>query len=86
MRDINPDMSRRKFVEIASLAVGSIAFATAPRLFADDVARRETADLIVGPFYPQLKPHDTDADLTLIRGHRRRAAGQVVQLSGRVTN
>jgi protocatechuate 3,4-dioxygenase beta subunit len=58
----------------------------APRLFAADAERRETADLVTGPFYPQLKPRDADTDLTLIRGHRQRAAGQVVQLSGRVMN
>jgi protocatechuate 3,4-dioxygenase, beta subunit len=86
MRVINTKISRRKLVEIASLAVGSAGLLTARQLFAEDVARRETADVITGPFYPQLKPRDTDADLTVIRGHRRRAAGQVVQLSGRVIN
>ena len=86
MRDINTAISRRRFVGVASLAVGSVAFSPVPRLFAQEVARRETADLITGPFYPQVKPRDTDVDLTLIRGHRRRAAGQVVQLSGRVIN
>ena len=45
---------------------------------------RETADLITGPFYPRATPRDSDADLTLVRGHRGRAAGQIVQLSGRV--
>lgn len=37
-----------------------------------------------GPFYPLSKPEDSDADLTLVRGHTERAAGQVVELSGRV--
>jgi protocatechuate 3,4-dioxygenase beta subunit len=37
-----------------------------------------------GPFYPLHKPEDSDADLTLIRGHSQRAAGQVVEISGRV--
>jgi protocatechuate 3,4-dioxygenase beta subunit len=78
--------SRRRFVELASLAAGSAALSVAPRLFAADAERRETADLVTGPFYPQLKPRDADTDLTLIRGHRQRAAGQVVQLSGRVMN
>lgn len=84
MRDVAADPSRRKL--LASLAMGSVAVSAAPRLFAQDAARRETADLIVGPFYPQVKPRDTDVDLTLIRGHRQRAAGQVVQLGGRVMN
>lgn len=78
--------SRRRFVEIASLAAGAAALSAAGQLLAAEVNRRETADLITGPFYPQKKPHDVDADLTLIRGHRQRAVGQVVQLSGRVLN
>ena len=85
MRDA-AKISRRRFVEIASLAAGSATLCAAPQLFATDVERRETADLITGPFYPQLKPRDADTDLTLIRGHRERAAGQVVQLSGRIMN
>lgn len=79
-------LSRRRFVEIASLAAGSTALGEAPRLLAAEVVYRETADLITGPFYPQQKPRDTDADMTLVRGHRQRAAGRVVQLSGRVMN
>jgi protocatechuate 3,4-dioxygenase, beta subunit len=78
--------SRRRFVEIASLAASSAALSAAGKLLAAEVSRRETADLITGPFYPQRKPRDVDTDLTLIRGHRQRAAGQVVQLSGRVMN
>lgn len=46
----------------------------------------ETADLITGPFYPLVKPQDIDADLTLLRGQRARASGQVIQLTGRVVN
>jgi protocatechuate 3,4-dioxygenase beta subunit len=79
-------ISRRRFVQIVSVAVGSATLDTARQLFADDAKHRETADLITGPFYPQLKPRDADTDLTLIRGHRERAAGPVVQLSGRVMN
>jgi protocatechuate 3,4-dioxygenase beta subunit len=86
MRDISTGMSRRKFVEITSLALGSVAFSRTLRLGAEGVAHPETADAIAGPFYPQLKPRDTDADLTVVRGHRQRAAGQVIQLSGRVMN
>ena len=37
-----------------------------------------------GPFYPVKKPEDSDADLTLVRSHSQRAAGQVVEISGRV--
>lgn len=86
MDSINGDIRRRHFLKMASVAVGSIASSPARRLLAQGVVRRETADLITGPFYPQAKPRDTDVDLTFIRGHRQRAAGQVVQLSGRVMN
>lgn len=86
MRDIDTDIRRRRFLEVASLAAASVALSPVARLVAQGLARRETADLITGPFYPQVKPRDTDVDLTIIRGHRQRAAGQVVQLSGRVMN
>jgi protocatechuate 3,4-dioxygenase, beta subunit len=54
-------------------------------LLASDM-RPETPNLVVGPFYPLLKPLDRDADLTRVRGHRGRAAGQVIDVSGRVLN
>ena len=78
--------SRRRFVQGASLAAGSAAMSTSGQLLAADATLRETADLITGPFYPQVKPRDVDTDLTMIRGHKQRAAGQVIQLSGRVMN
>jgi len=40
----------------------------------------------MGPFYPMIKPLDRDGDLTLLRGKRQRAAGQVIHLHGRVLN
>ncbi len=88
MCDFGTDLSRRRFVGIASRATGALAFTGVGPLFANDqdAILRETADLITGPFYPRVKPRDRDADLTLVRGHSQRAAGQLVQLSGRVTN
>lgn len=88
MCDFGTDLSRRRFVRIASLATGTLAVTGVPTLFSSEQSPilRETADLITGPFYPRVKPRDRDADLTLVRGYRHRAAGQVVQLSGRVTN
>jgi protocatechuate 3,4-dioxygenase beta subunit len=43
-----------------------------------------TPNTTPGPFYPVLKPLDQDSDLTLIRGHRVRAQGQVIHVAGRV--
>lgn len=37
-----------------------------------------------GPFYPQVKPDDVDADLTQIRGGGGEASGQIIEVSGRV--
>ena len=88
MCDIPTDLSRRRLLRLASLATGTLAVGGVSSLFADeqDPVRRETADLITGPFYPRVKPRDRDADLTFVRGRHQRAAGQLVQLSGRVTN
>ena len=88
MCDIPTDLSRRRLVRLASLATGTLTVSGVSTLFANeqDPVRRETADLVTGPFYPRVKPSDRDADLTLVRGHHQRAAGQLVQLSGRVTN
>ena len=88
MCDFGTDLSRRRFVRIASVATGALAVTGVSTLFGNDQipALRETADLITGPFYPRLKPRDRDADLTLVRGHHQRAAGQILELSGRVTN
>ena len=47
---------------------------------------RRTPSQILGPFYPVVKPLDQDADLTAIAGRPGRAAGQVVEVSGRITN
>jgi protocatechuate 3,4-dioxygenase beta subunit len=47
-------------------------------------AMRATPAQTSGPFYPADKPLDSDADLTLIKGHTHRASGQVVHVMGRV--
>lgn len=38
----------------------------------------------MGPFYPRVKPIDSDADLTLVKGARGPAQGQVIEVLGRV--
>jgi protocatechuate 3,4-dioxygenase beta subunit len=69
---------------LSSIALVPFALCGPAPLIAAAAARKETADLIAGPFYPVVKPHDVDTDLTLIRGHAKRATGQVVHLSGSV--
>lgn len=72
-------LSRRGFAG-ASLAAGLI-WAGGARAFA---AGPPTAESPMGPFYPIVRPPDADADLTWIKGHSTRAAGQVIEVSGRV--
>src|SRR5688572_29518672 len=79
---INP--ARRAL--LCALAATPVALGASRGLPAEEALYRETADLITGPFYPIAKPHEVDTDLTLLRGHRQRASGQVVRLSGRVLN
>lgn len=45
-----------------------------------------TPSTTMGPFYPMVKPVDRDTDLTLVRGKRHRAQGQVIHVAGRVTD
>ena len=45
---------------------------------------QQTADQELGPFYPVIRPHDQDADLTRVVGRRGVASGQRIVVSGRV--
>ncbi|MDQ8755609.1 protocatechuate 3,4-dioxygenase [Sphingosinicella sp. LHD-64] len=73
-------MSRRQLLgHFAGAVVAAPAFSQDPRNRLEP-----TPQEIVGPFYPIAKPVDHDADLTRIVGRRERAAGQVIEVSGRV--
>ena len=73
--------SRRKLLSIAgAVAVGlRSAKASAQTI-------RRTPGQILGPFYPVQKPVDQDADLTTIADRAGRAAGQIIEVMGRVTD
>jgi protocatechuate 3,4-dioxygenase, beta subunit len=43
-----------------------------------------TPSIILGPFYPQIKPSEQDANLTVVAGRQKSAEGEVVHLTGRV--
>ncbi len=47
-------------------------------------ALTRTPPQVTGPFYPDMKPLDQDADLTVIEGRTARAAGQVLHIMGRL--
>ncbi len=73
-------MSRRGMLGFS----GAALFGTAGHSLAAEL--RRTPAQVLGPFYPIEKPLDQDADLTLINGHKQRAAGQAVHVMGRVVN
>lgn len=83
MTDRDERLSRRELIRLCG--IGALGWAADTRLDAQAQMRR-TPTQVLGPFYPVIKPTDQDADLALIAGRTTRAAGQVVQLSGRVIN
>ena len=70
-------VSRRGFAlgVVAALAAGSRALAAAPAL---------TGESPVGPFYPGHYRGESDHDLTRLKGHAKRALGDVIEVTGRV--
>lgn len=76
--------SRRQMLAMA-VGFGGFAFCETTNLvFAQEI--KHTPSLILGPFYPQIKPLDQDADLTMLAGKQGRAQGKIVHLMGRVLN
>jgi protocatechuate 3,4-dioxygenase beta subunit len=71
-------MTRRTFAG-AGLATAGLLWTS--RAMAD---RPPTAESPMGPFYPIIRPADSDMDLTWVKGRNARAAGQVIEISGRV--
>jgi protocatechuate 3,4-dioxygenase beta subunit len=54
--------------------------------FPQTADRKVTPPLTMGPFYPQVKPLDQDADLTVIKGGAARAEGRFIHVAGRIVN
>ena len=81
---VRDPISRRELLRLSGLG-GLFAVAGNPS-HAEGQTLRRTPTQVLGPFYPVVKPLDQDADLTVIAGKRGRAAGQVIELTGRVMN
>ena len=75
--------SRRDVLLLAG--AGTMAAGLRPAAAMAQTIRR-TPSQILGPFYPVHKPLDQDADLTTIAGRTGRAAGQIIEVTGRVIN
>jgi protocatechuate 3,4-dioxygenase, beta subunit len=76
-------LSRRDLLRLSG--AGGLLW-MAGRTEAEAQTLRRTPTQVLGPFYPVVKPLDRDADLTAIAGRPGRAAGQVVEVMGRITN
>ena len=74
--------SRRQFLGTAALS-GVTALIAPQWALGEDLLSRTQA-MALGPFYPVVKPLETDADLTRLAGHAGRAKGDVIDLRGRV--
>jgi protocatechuate 3,4-dioxygenase, beta subunit len=77
------DLSRREILKMSAVVAGSaMAFSTK---CASAATLAFTAHQILGPFYP-LKELAQNSDLTRVLGRSGRAAGQVLNVMGRVLN
>lgn len=79
--------SRRDILGLALGVGGLTLYGDAYQTIGQSAAGRVfTPSIILGPFYPQVKPPEDDSDLTLLAGSRQRAEGTVIDLTGRVLN
>jgi protocatechuate 3,4-dioxygenase beta subunit len=72
-------MTRRIF---AGGGIAAVGVAVASRGLAKDLAL--TAESPMGPFFPLEMPSESDADLTQLQGHVKRALGTAIEVRGRV--
>src|SRR6267143_4382814 len=78
------DLGGREIIIMYAVFAGSgVVFS--PRPAAAETALQRTPDQILGPFYPLSELPQT-ADLTRVSGRSGRAAGQVLNVMGRVLN
>jgi protocatechuate 3,4-dioxygenase, beta subunit len=78
-------MSKRAFVTRRAFVASTFAAVTftATRGMAQ-TPPAQTPESPLGPFYPVGYTGEDDSDLTLLKGRRTRAAGEVIEVSGRV--
>ena len=76
--------SRRDFLATAGLSLPAIG--TIPALAQDVSAWPATPEQRTGPFYPEPLPGENALDLTRVVGQPGRARGQIVRVSGRLSD
>lgn len=80
MRPADEAQRRKLLQQLAALGAISLASPWRSALAALTPTPAQTS----GPFYPTELPLDADADLTLVKGAKGRASGQVIHVVGRV--
>ena len=78
------DRSRREFLRALARAGTAVAAGFPLSLYAASQRAVETPNMVVGPFYPLLKPLDQDSDLTRVSGRKGQASGTVIEIAGRI--
>lgn len=73
-------LTRRAFAGSALAGIGLAATSS----FGADKLLPGTAGSPMGPFYPIERLAEEDADLTWLKGHSKRALGDVIEVTGRV--
>ena len=63
---------------------GSLISSSFALMFNSAYANKPTPKEIEGPFYPLQAQKDKDFDLTIIKGHNKRAEGKVVTIEGQI--
>ena len=82
----NFGITRRGMLTASAALTGAAMAGVLSPAWAQQSRLRPTNEQVLGPFYPMPLPADQDADLTVIAGKNGRALGQIVYVSGRVTN
>ena len=77
------DLDRREILKMS--AIFGLASVASTRLAIAQMAVQRTPEQILGPYYP-MKTLDQNADLTRLPGRPGRAAGHVLNVTGRVLN
>lgn len=71
---------------LAAIGLGGFVLGLPALGLGEETTRGRTPPMTRGPFYPQIKPLDQDADLTVVAGGKGRAQGQLVDVAGRVVD
>ena len=79
---MNPSKERRRIL----VWMGAAALAPLAATPALAGGLKATPSMTEGPFYPRTFPKDSDADLTRVEGHAKRASGTLLDVTGRVVD